>query len=284
MKKQLIRMALSALLICCVLVCMPHASAAYSVLNLPENTQRVEMEAFMGDSSFSLVVIPECTTYIGVRAFAFTSVTEVTLSTTLTFIDDTAFEDTPLQKVNAVKGTYAYEWAVRMGYILPETDPEIFTYSVSDDKATVTGFADADNYPESIVIPQANPDGLPVVGIGSGAFKGKANLREVVLQENIVSVAANAFQNCTLLEKLVLSEGLETIGGTVNNVNGAFAGCVKLTEVTIPSTVKTIANRAFYGCSLLESLMIRGSDDCQLSIGESAFAGTALAGQMTVPA
>ena len=120
--------------------------------------------------------------------------------------------------------------------------------------------------------------------IGEAAFKACESLSTITIPGNVKTISANAFQNCVLLRSVHLSEGLQTIAGTVNYVNGAFAGCTKLTSITIPSTVTAIGNSAFNGCTLLSNLTILGSNDCQLSIGSSAFYGTALTGTLTLPA
>ena len=61
-----------------------------------------------------------------------------------------------------------------------------------------------------------------------------------------------------------------TIPSSVTNIgNYAFYGCCSLTSITIPSSVTSIGERAFFGCSLLTRIEIPNS---VASIGEAAFA------------
>ena len=57
------------------------------------------------------------------------------------------------------------------------------------------------------------------------------------------------FRN-TKLEKIVIPEGIETIG------QGAFAECENLTSVTLPSTIRSIGDWAFQGCTNLTEVII----------------------------
>jgi hypothetical protein len=56
------------------------------------------------------------------------------------------------------------------------------------------------------------------------------------------NIGSSAFEDCTGLTSLTLSEGLQTIGGS------AFQGCTGLQTLSIPSTVNTIYLNAFADC------------------------------------
>ena len=55
--------------------------------------------------------------------------------------------------------------------------------------------------------------------------------------------------------------------------HGAFEKCFGLTELTVPTSVTSIGDRAFYGCRGLTELTILGNID---SIGDEAFGGCSL--------
>lgn len=87
---------------------------------------------------------------------------------------------------------------------------------------------------------------------------------ELIIPEDIYSIAPCAFQNCTRLNKVVLPQGLDTIS------NGTFSGCTGLQSVYIPDTVTSIQEGAFYGCKNLSKIDIPDSVDI---IGNIAFDG-----------
>ena len=86
-----------------------------------------------------------------------------------------------------------------------------FTYTVSDEGATVTGYVGTE---KNIVIP-ASIDGYSVVAIGDKAFLD------------------------TDLESVIISESVKSVGWF------AFDGCVKLKSITVPSSVTSIGYYAF---------------------------------------
>ena len=97
----------------------PRVSGAEStdVLTLPENLTVVRTEAFCGDKSIQKVVLQEGVTEVQTRAFADSSVSEISLPASLTYIAEDAFENTSLKTVTAPKGSYAYTWGREHRYI-----------------------------------------------------------------------------------------------------------------------------------------------------------------------
>lgn len=96
-----------------------------------------------------------------------------------------------------------------------------------------------------VIVPAYVSDGTQaykVTGIESSAFAGK-DVRAVVLGENIKTIPAGAFKNCTKLEAV--------IGGFTEIGDEAFAGCTKLTDMNIPSNVVRIGENAFAGVPTL---------------------------------
>eukprot|EP00980_Cylindrotheca_fusiformis_P017309 scaffold5367_cov67-Cylindrotheca_fusiformis.AAC.2 len=97
--------------------------------------------------------------------------------------------------------------------------------------------------------------------IGEFAFFGCEKLKCILYQglekEEVLGIPSNvkdigfaAFNTCKRLARLVLNEGLETIGMS------AFTYCESLTEVEIPSTVKDISYHAFNACTSLARLVL----------------------------
>lgn len=83
--------------------------------------------------------------------------------------------------------------------------------------------------------------------------------------KDVVRIADSAFENCTMLESIIMWADIEEIG------NSAFKGCTGLVEFSVPSDTEIIGHHAFEGCSNLETLVIWGNPD----IGEYAFADCA---------
>ena len=82
--------------------------------------------------------------------------------------------------------------------------------------------------------------------------------------------------------EIVIPESVEHEGTvySVVSIGGAFGYCPDLTSVTIPNSVKSIGNNAFYGCSGLTSVTIPNS---VTSIGDNAFAGCSSLTSVTIP-
>ena len=138
---------------------------------------------------------------------------------------------------------------------------------------------------ESINIPEE------VKTIEEGTFKDCTGLESIVLHENITSIKDDAFANCTGIKNLVLPDNLISCSSTafpnsrkylpmnknyicdddgmvINTMNSILLFyCGNKKNVKIPTTVKGIGFRAFWGCSL-ESVRV---PEGVTSIGEGAF-------------
>ena len=77
--------------------------------------------------------------------------------------------------------------------------------------------------------------------LGKDVFKG-CKLKEVILPDNLTSVAYGAFDYCKYLTDVVMPEGLTRIG------DSAFLGCDILQPPSIPTSVETIGRYAFAYC------------------------------------
>lgn len=111
-----------------------------------------------------------------------------------------------------------------------------------------------------------------VTKIGDGAFSGIEGLKKIIIPGTVKTIGANAFAYNQSLEKVVLQDGIETIGekafyqchnlkemllpNTVTNIGQFFASDSQIKELTIPSSLKTINNYAFYALTSLENLTI----------------------------
>lgn len=103
----------------------------------------------------------------------------------------------------------------------------------------------------------------------SPSFKGSVNSRTnyyipIKLETVVVTggeLLNGAFESCSNIKKLVLPEGMQYIGNSVTY-------CYGLTEITIPSTVTTLGNTAFYHSNNLKKVIFTGPAP---TIGSRAF-------------
>ena len=93
--------------------------------------------------------------------------------------------------------------------------------------------------------------------IGSNAFSTCGNLANVEIAEGtaLKTIPYNCFEE-TKIASIVIPEGVETIGSL------AFWKCASLKSVVFPSTIKSIAETAFIGCSLLAPIVRDGRLFC----------------------
>jgi len=153
----------------------------------------------------------------------------------------------------------------------------------------------------SITIPNC------VTTIGNAAFGNCSGLTSLTIHKSVRSIGGNAFAGCSGLTSIVVEDGntkydsrdgcnaiIETATNTLlssckNTVipssvtsigDYAFSGCTGLTSIEIPSSVTSIGKYAFQGCTSLTSIEFPNS---VTSIGNSAFNGCNNLTAVTIP-
>ncbi len=109
-----------------------------------------------------------------------------------------------------------------------------------------------------------------VTSIGQAAFAYCYSLSKVKIPSSVTSLGDTCFSSCYSLTSIgtIGSDSSVEIPNSVTSLDGTFAYCSGLTNVTIPDTVTNIGNSAFSTCRNLTSCTI-GSG--VTSIGENAF-------------
>ena len=146
---------------------------------------------------------------------------------------DAVYVDNTNASDSIIRGEYDYVNAVRTLY-LPAGLVEIGDYALHN--ARFLG---------GITIPAG------VTRIGISAFEDCRSMDSVVFAgNNVEEIGDWAFYNCHSLRSLTLPEGVEEIG------RAAFFDCTYLNELTIPSTMKKIADNGFAGCEKMQTMYV----------------------------
>ena len=87
-------------------------------------------------------------------------------------------------------------------------------------------------------------------------------IEDLVIPNGVTMIGDYAFYNCDALTSVTIGDSVTTIG------EKAFGGCDSLTSVTIGDSVTTIGDYAFSGCDALTSVTI---GDSVTTIGKRAF-------------
>ncbi len=86
--------------------------------------------------------------------------------------------------------------------------------------------------------------------LGSFAFLGTTNLKEVELPKSLKKIEKYAFYYCNKLEKVQIPDNVTSMGW------GAFGRCTNLSNVVISNNMQTIENFVFSECESLTNITI----------------------------
>ena len=281
-------------------------------LTFPNTIDTIHNYAFMNCDDLINVIIPDSVTTIGTLSFGGCSnLTSVTIGDSVTSICERSFAGcsnmTSLTIGKSVTSMYE-NYAASFDHLY-ELSELVWNakhcennfgkcFSGLDKLQKVIIGDEVEILPPSFVsgtktIKVRIPDS--VTSIGEGAFSGCSMLKNVTIPSSVTSIGERAFTSCESMESIAVAQDnphydsrndcnaiIETstdiliigckntvIPSTVTTIgNYAFNGCSKVTSVTIPSSVTSIGESAFDSCKGLETITIPSS---VTSIGYGVF-------------
>ena len=213
-------------------------------LVIPEGVTSISQYAFVGCSGLKSIVIPNSVTRIGYSAFNGCSNLE---EMTIPFVGHIPNSE----EVSGYHSPFGYFFGID-------------EYTGGVETRQYTFVFENDNFSDYYI--PATLKKVTVTGdrIFDRNFYNCSGLREIVLEDNVAGIDAQAFSFCTGLESVFIGSGITEIGEM------AFYDCGSLTDVIIGANVTGIGKQAFGNCSSLTNIHIPGS---VTSIGASAFSG-----------
>ena len=285
---------------------------------IPDSVTSIGDSAFYSCTGLTEITIPDSVTNIRADAFHFcTALTAITIPASVTNIEKDAFLGCGGLTIKGCAGSYAETYANEHNIPFESLSDSVLKYEIQDGRVTITGYTD--NLPAEVEIP-AEIDGLPVTGIGKGAFSKCENLTGVTIPDGVTSIGDEAFLECKALVSVSIPESVTSIGAFAFEktlwlsdrqyedlfvvVNGilidgwacegeavipdgvksigecAFCDNDTLTAVSIPESVTSIGEGAFQYCIGLTSVTV---PDSVTSIGDAAFSCCDALTEVTIP-
>jgi len=222
---------------------------------------RIENNAFKGCADLTGVTIPASVTSVGNAAFQ-----NCTNLTSAAFMGDAPSMGTGVFD-SAASGFTVYYFNTATNFSFPTWSgyPSVkFIYLTANGQIGITGYSGSGG---ALVIP-STIGGLPVTGIGYGAFRNRTSLTSVDIPTSVTSIADEAFFGSTGLASATIPNGVASIGAR------AFLNCTSLVTVTIPSSVTTLGSYAFRNCTNLTSASFMGNAPATMGTGVFDFTAT----------
>lgn len=211
---------------------------------------------FMGCRNLRTIIVPEgVTTIKGGAFYQLTTMTNITLPSTLNSIETHAFYNcTALDSITIPEGVTTigegafWECNNMKSLRLPKSLISIKSTAFAHCRSLTT-----------VEIP-ANAS-----SVESAAFRACTGLKTIITSSATGVYGGNIFEYCTNIKNIIIPEG------TIAIKNNAFSSnFASVSSITIPASVKSIGERAFYACSGIESISI---PDSVSTIGAYAFSG-----------
>ncbi len=235
-------------------------------ITIPNSVTSIENYVFSRCTGLTSVVIPDSVTSIGIWAFySCKGLTSITIPNSVTSIGSGAFDwCTGLTSITISDSVKNYD---DLFYNCPIKELIIAKGSKTVNSAIVV----CKNSLEKVIIPDS------VTSIGTGAFSDCAGLTNITIPDDIRRIGRDAFVNTGIyLDTSNWENGALYISGYLIDVDttlsgeffvksgtkgiaeGAFEGCRKLTNITIPSSVTYIDDSC--------GISFNYEDDCRLPL------------------
>lgn len=189
-------------------------------IKLPDTLREIKERAICMCPNLGSLVVPDSVTDIGEQAFGgCTALTEITLPGGLTSLgDEILFGCTALKTIN-MSESGSGNYAVDDGVLYTKDKTALIAYPPAKDGKKYKA-----------------PSSLRE--ISKSAFCGASNLKKVNISK-VEKIGDYAFEDCTGLKKVILSEDLNTVG------ESAFYNCPELKSLNLFDKLENIGAAAF---------------------------------------
>ena len=255
-------------------------------ITIPDSVNSIGEEAFRNCESLTSIVIPDGVTTIRRKTFLWCKgLTSVSIPKSVGYIESDAFGGCKkLVSITVTVSAYVPGDAVEYGIIIKRRSDYSSDFTIENGELKKYLGDGGD-----VVI----PDG--VVSIGKEAFCGCGGLTGITIPHSVTDIREYAFADCRSLTKIAVVDGhtkyhcagnclietqsktlvlgckasvIPSDGSVISIGNYSFAGCIELSQITIPDGVISIGEGAFVGCDALTRVSLPNS---VTSVGEGAF-------------
>ncbi len=220
---------------------MAYYTTALEKLVIPSTITKINASAFRSSAFSNELVIPEGCTYIDEYAFKASGVTKVTLPSTLETVKKEAFRECPalteVYSKSPVIGTYMFYDCIELSKVTLENTVVINERAFNNAKGSKV---------ETLVL----PEGLTT--IGAYAFP-RLSITELVLPSTLTNVSNDAFRECKKLQKVVVL-------GSIIGAN-MFAECSSLNRLILTENIQTMGKSAFSNVSKTDFIIYYTGND-----------------------
>lgn len=258
------------------------------IITFDKNITRVGKQAFWSNWDLTSVIIPDGVLELGRWAFSKCyHLKRVILPDSITTFENEVFYDCNSMEVFNMPanvknlGTYTlYHCSGLTEVVIPEGVTKLnYVFYLCTNLQKV-------NIPDSVQELEyafAHCESLTEIEIpGSvqtntfNAFTGCYKLKKVILNEGIISIGQEAFSDCVSIESITIPSTVTSIGvdafsscSSMTEINfneglkyigaGAIAGCSSLKSVKLPNTLSSLPDYFFYDCKSLENIDLPNS-------------------------
>ena len=239
-----------------------YTSPAVETVNLPNGLMTIGNQAFAYCYNLKDITLPTTLTDMGEGTFYdCVSLKNITIPKNVTSGCDMFEGCTSLKEITFASGIKSIPSGfLRSSYnvervVLPEglltigNQAFMYCYNLKDITlpTTLTDMGEGTFYDcvslKNITIPKN-------VTSGCDMFEGCTSLKEITFASGIKSIPSGFLRSAYNVERVVLPEGLLTIG------KQAFMDCYNLKDITLPTTVTDLGQQTFYNCLSLETITI----------------------------
>lgn len=252
-----------------------NGAASLEHLNLPDSLYIIPRYCFCGCSHLKKLLMPNSVRKIEEGAFQYSNLDSIKLPAITQFIGDYAFADSKnLTKINIPSELNSFGEAVFRNcpklenFVVPENHKLLAINEnmlVSNDTTKIY-------FCPSSVRGEIQLNKM-TKSIENSAFYGCSQITKIEFNEGINYIHDLSFYGCNKLQELIFPIGLKYIGDLAfaecssvtdiklsNTIEELGFGCfysTKISNITIPGSVKVLSDKVFYTCDNLFSANIR---------------------------